>query len=129
MHIIAPKSSLFTLSTYFFAKDARLFFPLWVRISHEYSPQFWVVYWAEQLWRAHGFLQLHKKNKKDDAKKIAFRLPFGFIQREWRNYSVRELRNAHAMMYEIDFRLKNGSDDYILDFFFSKFFTNQFVPK
>lgn len=128
-YILTPKASLFTLSTHFFAKDARLFFPLWVRIQHEYSPQFWVAYWAEQLWRAHGFLQLHKKNKKDDAKKMAFRLPFTFIQREWRNYSMRELKQAHAMMYTIDFRLKNGGNEHVLDLFFSKFFSNQFIVK
>jgi len=125
--LVAPKASLFTLSKYFFAKDARMFFPLWQRVCQHYPLQFWLVYWSEQLWRAHGFIQLHKKNKKEDAKKMAFRLPFTFVQRDWRSYSMRELKHAHAMIYGIDFALKNGCTLDPFDLFFSKFFTHQFI--
>ena len=38
--IVTPEKSLFTLSTYFFAKKAQLFLSEWKKISQEYSEQF-----------------------------------------------------------------------------------------
>ena len=61
-----------------------------------------------------------------DAKQISFRLPFTFVQKDWRSYSIRELKNAHQFIYTLDYDFKHGST-MAFDLFFSKFFSNQFV--
>src|SRR5579872_891933 len=43
--LVAPDQSLFTLSQYFFAKNAADFFPYWARIAPTYSEIFWVTFW------------------------------------------------------------------------------------
>jgi hypothetical protein len=125
--LVIPKSSLFILSKYFFAKDARSFFSYWLEIEHVYTPQFWMVFWSEQLWRASGYIMFARKKQHGDAKQISFRLPFTFLQKDWRSYSVRELKNAHQFIYATDYNLKHGSSTMAFDLFFSKFFCNQFV--
>jgi len=125
--LVVPQSSLFMLSKYFFAKDARSFFPYWSEIEQVYTPQFWMVFWSEQLWRASGFIMFARKKQHGDAKQISFRLPFTFLQKDWRSYSVRELKNAHQFVYTTDYNLKHGASTMALDLFFSKFFCNQFV--
>ncbi len=125
--LVVPDSSLFILSKHFFAKDARSFFPYWSKIEHVYTPQFWMVFWSEQLWRASGYIMFARKKQHGDAKQISFRLPFTFLQKDWRSYSVRELKNAHQFVYTTDYNLKHGASTMALDLFFSKFFCNQFV--
>ena len=79
--IITPERSLFTLSTYFFAKKAQLFFAEWKNIFGQYSEQFWIAFWSEQLWRAHHYVDYSKAKQFALAKKIGYRLPFTFMQR------------------------------------------------
>lgn len=124
--ILTPERSLFTLSTYFFAKKGQFFFKEWARIHAEYSEQFWIAFWSEQLWRAYHFVEYSRANQPAMAKKIAHRLPFTFMQRDWQQFKVNELRNAHNYLYEIDSALKNGGDPVGLDLFYSKFFLGQF---
>lgn len=121
--------SLFLLSQYFFAKKANLFFSCWKRVMHEYSEAFWTVYWSEQLFRAGMYLSLKSHNKEGAAKQIAYRLPFSFINYDWRNYSVIECKNAHQFLYDYDYRLKTTNSTAGFELFYAKFFTNQFSEK
>lgn len=123
--LIKPKSSLFILSKHFFAKDARNFLPVWLQLSTQYSMQFWIAFWSEQVWSAAAYVSLMRKNDRLEAKKVANRLPVTFLQKNWREYSLRELRNAHDCIYSLDYALKNGSSEFGLDLFYSKFFQNQ----
>lgn len=123
--LIKPKSSLFILSKHFFAKDARAFLPVWLHLSTQYSMQFWIAFWSEQLWSAAAYVSLMRKNDRLEAKKVASRLPVTFLQKNWRDYSLRELRNAHDCIYSFDYALKNGGSEFGLDLFYSKFFQNQ----
>ena len=125
--IIAPERSLFTLSQYFFVKKSKEFFQQWALIMQDYSEVFWVSFWAEQLWRAYYFTKLNRNKQFAEAKKIGFRLPFSYIQREWKHYSLEELQQAHQWLYEIDYSLKNGGDSSSLELFYSKFLTNKFA--
>lgn len=124
--IVTPEKSLFTLSAYLFSKKAKLFLQEWSKIGPDYSEQFWVAFWSEQLWRAYHFVEYSRAHQPALAKRIAMRLPFTFMQRDWQNFSVNELRNAHQAIYEIDFALKNGGSAIALDAFYSKFFLGQF---
>jgi hypothetical protein len=123
--LIKPKSSLFILSKHFFAKDARSFFPVWLQISKQYPMQFWIAFWSEQLWSAAAYVNLMRKNDRIEAKKVSNRLPVTFLQKNWRDYSMRELKKAHDCIYALDHALKNGGSEFGLDLFYSQFFQNQ----
>lgn len=123
--LIKPKSSLFMLSKHFFAKDARSFFPMWLQLSTQYPMQFWIAFWSEQLWSAAMYISLMRKNDRVEAKKVSNRLPVTFLQKNWRDYSIRELKKAHDCIYTLDHALKNGGSEFGLDLFYSQFFQNQ----
>jgi hypothetical protein len=124
--IVVSEASLFTLSQHFFAKSAKSFFQLWSKIGPEYPDVFWVSFWSEQLWRAHYFVKLCKEKDMVQAKKIAFRLPFSVIQRDWRKLDLDELRNAHQALYEFDFNLKHGATSDSLELIFHKFLLGEY---
>lgn len=123
--LIKPKTSLFMLSKHFFAKDARTFFSTWLSMSKQYPIQFWIVFWSEQLWSAAAYISLMRSNDHIEAKKVASKLPVTFLQKNWREYSIRELKNAHDYIYKLDYSLKNGGNEVGLDLFYSKFFHNE----
>ncbi len=124
--LLAPDESLFTLTQWFFARKPQHFFRTWHSIKDNYVPVFWTTFWSEQLWRAHYALVLRKQNKLAEAKQMAYRLPFSFLQRDWKNVSESELQKAHSFMYTADFNSKNGSSDLFLEVFFNNFFSKQF---
>lgn len=123
--IIHPEKSLFILSTYFFAKKGPAFFELWNSISDDYSELFWTTYWSEQLFKAHAFITLNNAQNYLQAKRMAYRLPFSFIQKDWKTITIQELRNAHHHLYTLDWNLKNGLSSN-LELFYLQFFLNKF---
>ena len=124
--LLAPDESLFTLTQWFFARKPQHFFRTWHAIKDTYVPVFWTMFWSEQLWRAHYAVSLRKQQKLSEAKQMAYRLPFSFLQKDWKNVSEQELRQAHDFLYQADFTIKNGASDLFLDVFFNKFFSKQF---
>jgi hypothetical protein len=120
--LIVPEKSLFTLSTYFFAQDAQAFFKHWAQIKDDYADTFWVTFWSEQVWRAAQVVRYMQHNQVLEAKKNAYRLPFSFMQRDWRKFTYVYLQQAHHALYAIDYRLKNGFQPGVLDVFFTTFF-------
>lgn len=124
--IIATDKSLFTLSQYFFEKNPKVFLNLWLEIKDEYPEQFWMTFWSEQVWRACNYIKLMQDKKMLEAKKISFRLPFSFMQKSYKNFTVSELVNAHNFLYSIDYSLKNGGDVFSLDLFYSRFLSGNF---
>lgn len=125
-NLIAPKLSLFELSQYFFAKKSQLFFTKWAQIKEQYSPPFWTTFWSEQLWRSGMYTAFTREKKFAEAQCLRFKLPFSFLNRDWRSYQSDELARAHQYIYDIDYRLKNGGNDGVLDLFYTKFLTNKF---
>lgn len=119
--LVTSEHSMFTLSQYLFQKESAHFFMQWKKIADAYSPQFWVTFWSEQLWRASMFIQLSKQRKFNDARKIAFRLPFSFINRDWRRYTVADLAAAHDTLYRLDYRCKIIENSVGLDLFYARF--------
>lgn len=125
--ILVHENSLFNLSKYFFARDTSSFFKHWDLLSKDYAPIFWTSFWSEQLYRALNFIQLREQGKNLDAKQIAYKLPFSFIQYDWKKSSIKELQYAHQYIYDIDFALKNSGSESSLDLFYAKFFSKQFA--
>lgn len=125
--IIGSQQSLFSLSQHFFAKDSSAFYALWSRFESQYPMTFWTIFWSEQLWRAHYACYFLKQSNASLAKAVGYRLPFTFMQRDWKKTSLHELKNAHAFMYELDVASKNNSEVQVgIDLFYSKFFLNIF---
>jgi hypothetical protein len=121
-NIVSLETSLFRLSQHFFAKDARLFFAQWEQVRNHYPVHFFVSYWSEQLWAGHLFTLLAKQGKITEARKIGYRLPFSFIQRQWHRYQNGELKKAHEALIALDSGIKLGAPEAIIDLFYSSFF-------
>ncbi len=124
--LISPESSLFTLSSLFFARQEKQFFLQWHIIKDDYPPAFWTTFWSEQLFRASSFIALMRAGQTAQAKKIAFRLPFTFLKKEWQQYKQTQLACAHDFLYRIDCSLKNGGEPFSLELFYLKFFLDEF---
>lgn len=127
--LVLPEQSLFTLSTYLFAKKSEPFFSLWRTLSKDYPPMFWISFWSEQLFRAAHFVDYAHNKQFVPAKKIGYRLPFTFIKHDWKVYSRHELSIAHDFLYRIDYTLKNGGLDEAIDLFYCRFLSNDFARK
>jgi len=119
-------TSLFMLAGNFLAKRSQPFFTSLALINKTYPAQFWVSFWSEQLWRAYYYIFYKKENNYKAAKTIGFRLPFSFLQRDWKKLSLAEVKQAHTFLYEADFRMKNGGSDFSLDVFYTRFFNGGF---
>lgn len=120
--IMNVEQSLFALAQAFFAKQPQQFFDRWATIAHEYPEPFWVSYWADQLWRAYWFITYQKKQEIVEAKKMGARLPFSFLQKDWKRHSPTALKAAHNTLYEIDYKVKNGGGPIAFDLFFAGYF-------
>ncbi len=123
--LIIPEKSLFTLSSHFFAKKEHLFFELWNAIASDYGEPFWLTFWSDQLFKAHAFITYTLNNNYIQAKRIAYRLPFSFMQKDWRSLSALELKNAHDYLYTVDWNIKNGLSNN-LEHFYIQFFLGTF---
>lgn len=125
--IVESERSLFTLSQHFFAKNAQAFYQLWATYEDHYPMTFWCVYWSEQLWRAYYTRLYMERSQYPLAKAISARLPFSYIQRDWKKTSLVELKNAHQWIYELDRAYKNNIEPVSgIDIFYNKFFLNEF---
>lgn len=100
--------SLFTLATLLFAKDKQ-FFKLWLTLKDEYNPVFWTVFWSDQFFRAYWYLYFCKRREFAEAKKISYKLPFSFINFDWKKHELASLKQAHEHFYLLDCVLKNGA--------------------
>ena len=106
--LLLPQGSLFTLSDAVLQKNKKLALALWSAMRDSFSIQFWISYWSEQTWRAYWYIALMRAGRVADAKKVAYRLPYSFIQKVWRSCDPEQLRKAHALLYETDTAIKNG---------------------
>lgn len=120
--VFVTEQSLFTLSKFLFAKDVKQFFYYWNVISPNYQPIFWVTFWSEQLFRAYWYVKFMNEGSIIQAKQIAYRLPFSFIQYDWKKCSIDKLKEAHQLIYDIDYSLKNGGTELSLDLLYANFF-------
>ena len=127
--LVVSETSLFTLSQHFFAKNIKVFMKLWSEMADNFPPTFWVTFWSEQLWRAYHFVNYSQQQQFAQAKRISYRLPFSFMQRDWRKSSLEELQHAHQKLYEIDVALKNSAGTGAFDLFFSNYFLGHLSPK
>lgn len=115
-------SSLFDLSSLFFAYKKKEFFLAWDQLHGNYPPVFWVSFWSDLVWRAYHFIHYQQTSKSAEAKKIGSRLPFNFVQQQWKVIAPERLSQALHFLYEVDLRLKKSSEFCGLDLFFTRYF-------
>lgn len=120
--LIAPETSLFTLSTHFFARKQQPFFTLWLQVKDDYAPQFWIAFWSDQLIKAYGYVLYSQQNNHLAAKKMGYRLPFSFMKTDWKKHSLKKLAATHDQLYALDFHMKNGGTDQF-ELLYAQFFT------
>ena len=125
--LVGALPTLSQLSELFLAKNSTQFFALWSTLGKEYSDIFWVTFWAELLWRAQNVVFFMRKKDFVQAKRMSFRLPYSFINRDWQKTDPQELTQAYAFLYNIDYAIKTGSTFYSLDLFYMNYFTNFFA--
>ncbi|MCL4360739.1 hypothetical protein M1446_00075 [Candidatus Dependentiae bacterium] len=124
--IFSPELSLFTLSQNFFGLESGQFLKNWQKIESNYPIEFWITYWSDQIWQASIFIYNAQKSGIQDAKKMVNRLPFSFMQKDYKRFSLKELSKAHDFLYKLDFNNKNGAGSFGLELWFFKFFQRDF---
>lgn len=120
------ETSLFKLSQAFFEKKEQAFFRLWATLYTCYTPQFWIAFWSEQMWRAGAYTALMRAHNVADAKSIGYRLPFAFLQHGWKSINTDELKKAHTLLCDLEYDFKNGGNEHYLDLLYLKYFTGAF---
>ena len=119
--IIVPEKSLFVLSQHLFAQQPRLFLQQWKTLKGDFPNEFWVAYWSEQLWQASLFVMRARAQGFDAAKRGAYRLPFSFINKDWKKYEADGLIEAHQFLCKLDHNLKNSAGTHSLELWYQKF--------
>lgn len=120
------EQSLFVLSTAFFQKNTKLFFAQWTQYERQYEQSFWVSFWFDQLWRASLYVHAMHAQKHNDAKIARAKLPFSFINRDWKQYTSSELIVMCDWLYAADYKIKNGLGAVPWDLFFAMVFNKGF---
>ncbi|OGB83445.1 hypothetical protein A3F66_00250 [candidate division TM6 bacterium RIFCSPHIGHO2_12_FULL_32_22] len=118
--VIETESSLFTLSSLYFSKQKSQFLEYWQKIKSSYSDTFWTVFWQDQLFRAYWFIYYKEQKDPKNLKKISYKLPFSFINGDYKKHSLKELQSTQNRLYITDCTLKQGFGDFQLDFLLIK---------
>ena len=123
--LVKHEESLFTLSQHFFGLQPEKFFTVLAPLELVYPLEFWVAFWLEQIWQALIFIETAATQGPLVAKTSVSRLPFSFIQKDWKNFSSEFLIRAHAELYKFDHAFKNGVSEtglhiWYIDFLYTK---------
>ena len=119
--LVVSEASLFTLSQYLLSRNPRLFLRQWKACKDDYPAEFWVAYWSDQIWQAAQFVAKARAFGLEEARKGFYRLPFTFLNTDWKRYSPELLVEAHKGLYDFDYASKNGGGEYALELWFHRF--------
>lgn len=125
--ILIQEKSLFDLSGYFFQKQIKKFFELWLNYKSDYPIEFWISFWSDQIWQASLFVTILNKENILKARKYSYKLPFSFINKSYKFYNNTYLIKSHQELYNIDYNIKNDLGYNSLEIWFLKFLYNKFV--
>ena len=124
--LIDSPQTLTVLAQYFFAKQAGAFFKIWKAMKPQYPDVFWFTFWSEQLWRASSVIWYMEQKQFASVKRSSFRLPYSFINLDWKKTSPQELAKAYTFLYSLDFALKTSTSSDALELFFLNYFLGKF---
>ena len=114
--------SLNLLGKYFFENKPQQFFNVWSKIEKNYPDIFWISFWSEKIYRAYFVVKFLKDKQEFKAKSLSFGLPYMFLKRDWKSFSLNILSNYHNFLYTNDFKIKTGSKFCFLDLFYLNHF-------
>ena len=98
---------------------------LWAKIGHQYPGQYWVSFFAEQLWQAILFLEERSSGSASAGHTQKYRLPFSFTTKDYKKHTIKDLTQAYQDLFYIDNSAKQGADiDAQLDLFIARFNKN-----
>ncbi len=117
--------SLNLLGNYFFENKPQQFFDVWSKVQKDYPDIFWISFWAEKIYRAYFVVKFLKDKQEGKARSLSFGLPYMFIKRDWKSFSLNKLSNYHNFLYTNDFKIKTGSKFCFLDLFYLNHFNNK----
>ncbi|HEV2917049.1 MAG TPA: hypothetical protein VGW78_04860 [Candidatus Babeliales bacterium] len=125
-YIFIHQPSLFVISQYFFSDNHLLFYQEWAKVIDVYQTAFWIIFWSDQLWRAHAFITYMKNHNKQAAYEISkHKLPYAFSKDGWRHISLSDITEAHNQLYTLDVLTKNGHSLYWIELFFIRWFNRK----
>ena len=114
--------SLNLLGKYFFENKPKQFFDVWSKTEKDYPDIFWISFWAEKIYRAYFVVKFLKDKQESKARSLSFGLPYMFLKRDWKSFSLNMLSNYHDFLYTNDFKIKTGSKFCFLDLFYLNHF-------
>lgn len=117
--------SLNLLGKYFFENNSKQFFDVWSKVQKDYPDIFWISFWAEKIYRAYFVVKFLKDKQESKARSLSFGLPYMFLKRNWKSFSLNKLSNYHNFLYTNDFKIKTGSKFCFLDLFYLNHFNNK----
>lgn len=120
--IIKPEGSLFQLSGALLAANPKSFWQQWQLLERAYEFPFWLAYFSDQFFRAYFYILYKQHNNHELARRASARLPFSFIQRDYKRYTPQKFLHAHAQLCELDWHLKTGGSALTLESIFVRFF-------
>lgn len=122
--IFGQQPLLSNLATAFWTKNSKEFFRVWSEICKDYPDVFWVIFWSEQVWKAYNTIYFLNQKNFIKAKQCGYGLPYSFINKDFKNFKLEDLRNLYEFLYKIDFAIKTGSTFYSLDLFYLNYFND-----
>jgi hypothetical protein len=125
--LIDSPETLSILAQYFFAKQPAAFFKIWQAMQPQYPDIFWFTFLSEQVWRANSVLWYIEQRQFAEVKRSSFRLPYSFLNGDYKKTSHKELANAYSFLYALDFSLKTSTSSESLELFFMNFFMGKFA--
>lgn len=120
--LIPDEYSLFDLATFFFKRDMVAFYELWEKVRPLYPDIFWISYWSDLTWRAYHATYFMKAGNYTSARKYAYRLPFSFLQYQWKSVDEHELKVLLQHLYNADYAFKRGAFEIPFEVMWAPFF-------
>lgn len=100
--------NIFDLTTFLFSKNI-LFFETFKNIYNNYTPEFWIPYFLDQIWLSYLYLLEIKKNGKIENTFFYKKLSRWFINGGYKKYKIEELKNLFEEIYKQDQNIKKYS--------------------
>lgn len=125
--LIPEEYSLFDLATHFFKRDTKAFYELWKKVQPLYPDVFWISYWSDVAWRAYHATSFMKAGNYNSARKYAYRLPFAYLQYQWKTVEPAELKVLLEELYKADYAFKRGALEIPFELLWASFLTSRLL--
>jgi hypothetical protein len=121
--LLSDVNELRDLSEAFWTRNQKRFFLEWNKISADYSENFWISYWSNQVFLAYFYIDRASSGQKITPQGQEHSLSPTFTWKNgWKKYSKSYCFILHKILFEVDSELKKGSAESILEYFLTTHF-------